>query len=555
MRYFACDAGALEVPRESAYEVLRRVADGRGDAPAIDYLGAKISYRELVARIDHAANAFAAIGVGEDDVVSLATANIPENAVALYALNKIGAIANMVDLTLIGGDLRGKIADAGSRVVVGTDLFLDGLLKAIEGSGVEHVIVTSPGDSLPALKRFAFKLKTGRAPLSGKCVKWRDFERRGSAAPCAPAAPYAPDRVACVLYTSGTTGKPKGAMLTNENLNGMAVEYANCGMVFSPGDRMFNENPPFISYCIVLGINLPLALGMCIVMMPSYEPDHFARRVFESKAQHILACPADWSNFKADASARTRDYSFLSTLASGGVAFNPAAKGEMNGLLAQLGCKNPIVEGYGMTEGSSAMCTNTPAYNVLGTVGIPLPLMNACIWDSEAGRELGYGEVGEICFSGPTVMKGYLGAPEATAGALRAHPDGRTWLHTGDLGLIRDDGGIEVVGRIKRLIVRYDGFKISPFEIERHICECDGVADCCVVSAPDAEHGFGSVPAAFIVPEPGRDAQAVVDAARTACARTLPTRNLPVRYEALDALPLTKVGKVDYRELERRAAE
>ena len=143
---------------------------------------------------------------------------------------------------------------------------------------------------------------------------------------------------------------------------------------------MFNENPPFISYCIVLGINLPLALGMCIVMFPSYEPDHFAERVFKAKPQHVLACPADWSNFFSDSKAKHREYSFMSTLASGGVAFNAQTKERLNNLLGSLGCKNPIVEGYGMTEGSSAMCTAVPSYNENETVGIPLPLTNACIW-------------------------------------------------------------------------------------------------------------------------------------------------------------------------------
>ncbi len=559
MKHYGEQCRSLTVPNASIYDEFSRVAFTHPDHIAIDYLGTQITYSELKERIDSTARAFSALGVRSGDRVSLVTANTPENVVALYALNKLGAVANMVDLTLKGSDLVDKINGASSKVVVATDVFLDSLRAVEREISAAHVIITTPVDSLPLWKRAAYRVKAGRPRLFDKCMLWSDFVKVGlrnakgaDALPriCDPAS-----QSACICYTSGTTGKSKGCVLTNGNLVAMVQEYANCGLEFAAGDRMFNENPPFISYCAVLGINLPLALGMCIVMFPTYEPDHFAERVYRAKPQHILACPADWSNFFVDGKAKARDYSFMSTLASGGVAFNAKTKAELNSLLASLGCRNPIVEGYGMTEGSSAMCTAVPAYNVAGTVGVPLPLMSACIWDGEAGKELGFGQVGEICFSGPTVMAGYLEDEAATREALRRHPDGELWLHTGDLGLIREDGGVEVVGRIKRLIIRYDGFKISPFDIETHIRKCDGVSDCCVVAMDDTEHGFGSVPAAFVVVEGGADAETVMASVRTACEEALPERNAPRAYFVVERLPLTKVGKVDYRKLEAMAAE
>lgn len=559
LKYYDEEALAnIEVPSSSIYEEFCRTTEKHPRNVAIEYLGTKITYSDLKRRIDVAANAFASFGIGADDRVPLITANTPENVIALYALNKIGAVAHMIDLTLKGSDLADKLNDAGSRIVVATDVFLNELEAVWQQVGIEHVVVTSPADSLPILKKIAYRVSRPRPKLFSGCISWSDFLRKGSDASFGAEVPHSSDasqRPACVMYTSGTTGKSKGVMLTNGNLVSMVQEYANCGLKFAVGERMFNENPPFISYCIVLGINLPLALGMCIVMFPSYEPDHFAERVFRAKAHHILACPADWSNFFVDENAQRRDYSFMSTLASGGVAFNSRKKEELNFLLASLGCENSIVEGYGMTEGSSAMCTAIPDYNRIGTVGIPLPLMNACVWDTENEQELGFGQIGEICFSGPTVMKGYLDDEDATREALRMHPDGETWLHTEDLGLIRDDGGIEVVGRIKRLTIRYDGFKISPFDIEAHIGDCAGVAECCVVAGDDLDHGFGSVPIGFVVPEGGANVEEVMDSVRLACELALPDRNLPAAYIPIDSLPLTKVGKVDYRELEQMASE
>lgn len=545
-----CD---IEVPDKTVYEVFADSATRYSDMLAIDYLGTKVTYEELKLRIDKAAWSFCALGVQPGDIVSLVTANTPENTIAFYALNKIGAIANMVDLTLKGSDLADKLVD--SNTVVVTDSFLNEFEAVLDSTKIKNVIVASPVESLPLTKRLLYRISAPHAKRFHGCMTWKNFEHLGGSRACEIPHRHGKDDVACIFYTSGTTGAPKGAMLSNECLTSMAVEYANCGLIFSSGDRMFNENPPFISYSMVLGINLPLALGMCIVMLPTYEPDRFARRVYDAKAQHVLACPADWSNFFVDEDVAGRDYSFLSTLASGGIAFNPDTKRELNELFRSLGCKASIVEGYGMTEGSSAMCTAVPAYNVAETVGIPLPLVDVCIWDVEANCELGFGETGEICFSGPTLMKGYRGNEGATADALRAHLDGKTWLHTGDLGRIREDGGIEVVGRIKRMIIRYDGFKISPYEIEGHIRSCGGVTDCCVVATDDLEHGFGSVPAAFLVLDDGTDAERAMDAVKLVCERSLSSRNMPKAFVLIGSLPLTKVGKVDYRKLEELAVD
>lgn len=559
LKYYDEDVlSTLKPSTGSIYGELSKTTSMYPNNIAIDYLGVEITYRELLERVDIAAGAFHSLGIREGSDVPLITANTPENVVAFYALNRLGAVARMVDLTLRGPDLADKIRESGSRIVVATDLFLDSLEAVQVELELEHVIVTSPVDSMPAFKKLAYRITKRRPRQFDGCMTWDSFMEKGMKGfanlfSCNVRNAF--DHSACIVYTSGTTGKSKGVILTNGNLTSMVQEYATCGLRFAVGDRMFNENPPFISYCIVLGINLSLALGMCIVMFPSYEPNRFAERVFEAKPQHVLACPADWVNFLSDSKVNDRDYSFMSTLASGGVAFNAQAKEELNRLLNSLGCANPIVEGYGMTEGSSAMCTAVPNYNETGTVGVPLPLTNACIWDLENGTELGYGRIGEICFSGPTVMKGYFGDDASANEALRLHSDGRVWLHTGDMGLIREDGGVEVVGRKKRMIIRYDGFKGSPFVIEAHINECGEVKDCCVVAADDACHGFGSVPVAFVVLEDGANAEAAVDSVRAVCEASLPERDVPVAFFPVERLPLTKMGKVDYRRLEQMASE
>ncbi len=555
MQYYSDEASNLTIIKKTIYENFCDVVKNYDDKYAIDYLGRKITYGELKFRIDVTANAFRRKGVKKGDIVSLLTANTPENVIAIYALNKIGAIANMVDLTLKGDDLKSRINDANSTFVVATDLFLDNLSEVIDETKVRDVVITSPFDSLPFIKRILSKLKRPKLVMKSNYILWDEFEQSGKELFEDITEPYEENRPAAVLYTSGTTGKSKGALLTNEVFTSLAQEYKNCGLEFAAGDRFFNEEPPFISYCVNLGLNLPLSLGMCIVMFPDYQPEHYAERVFNSKAQHVLGCPADYENFRVDKKAKYYNYSFVKTFASGGVGFEIEKKKEINKILFNLGYKKGIFEGYGMTEFGSAACTNLPQFDKYGTVGIPLPMTNVCIYDNESDMELQYGQEGEVCLCGGTLMNGYLGNEEATKGTVKIHSDGERWLHTGDIGTVYENGSVKISGRMKRLIIRYDGFDISPFEIEDVINQSAFVDECCVVNSPDRVHGAGSVPAAYIVLKDDENSSQALEDIKLICNLNIIKRNLPQKYVLIKELPLTKLRKIDYRKLEQAEQE
>jgi len=555
MQYYSRDASDLVILKKTIYENFCDVVKKYGDKYAIDYLGRKITYNELKERIDIVANAFRNKGIKKGDLVSLLTANIPENVIAIYALNKIGAVANMVDLTLKSDDLISRLNDTNSTIVIATDLFLDNLNNIIDKTNVKEVIITSPFDSLPFVKRQLSKLKRPKIVKKPNYILWNEFEQSGKESFQDITEGYEENRPAAVLYTSGTTGKSKGALLTNEVFTTLSQEYRNSGLEFSVGDRFFNEEPPFISYCVNLGLNLPLSLGMCIVMFPDYQPEHYAKRVYKSKAQHVLGCPADYENFKVDKNVKKYDYSFVKTFASGGVGFEIEKKKEINNILSTLGYTNGIFEGYGMTEFGSAACTNLPQFYQYGVVGIPLPMTNVCIYDNENERELQYAEEGEVCLCGGTLMKEYLNNEEATNGTIKIHSDGERWLHTGDIGMVYEDGGVKILGRIKRLIIRYDGFDISPFEIEDVITRSSFVDDCCVVNSPDRLHGAGSVPAAYVVLKEDSDIEEALENIKSICNLNIIKRNLPQKYVLVKELPLTKLRKVDFRTLEKMEQE
>ena len=269
------------------------------------------------------------------------------------------------------------------------------------------------------------------------------------------------------------------------------------------------------------------------------------------KINHVVAGPADWNNFR-DKKDTIKDLSYLKTLASGSDKMDTNHKCEVNKILMNHNCKYKVIEGYGQTEGGCANSTNLPQCYVDNSVGIPLPQMTFCIYDSETNKELKYNEEGEICICGPTLMKEYYNNKLATDETLRIHKDGKLWLHTGDLGKINEDGVIFVTGRLKRIIVRYDGIKISPFKIEKIIKSNENVDDCCVVGIFDDENERGSIPIANIVLKKEcltNSTQILLDIEKQ-CKLELGDRYLPKAYLITDKLPLTKVGKINYRELE-----
>ena len=550
----------LEIPDSSIYDYLRESCNGHLNDVAIDYLGTKISFNELIEGIDHVTESFKKLGVRQGDIVAVALPNIPQNVYAVYALSSIGAIPDLIDLRSKGKDFALFLNATHAKVAVVCDLFLDGVLEVLPETSLETLIVASPYDSLPSLLKVVMKAKRGRIPRtdSALILKWDAFAKGKFDEVLADPAigcdtSQLGDDAACVFHTSGTTGVPKGVVLPNRSFNAMVEQYRVCGLGFEKGDSFLNQVPPFLAYNTILALHLPLSLGMKVIMLPAYEPEKFASILQTHRPNHIVAGPQCWRNVLENKGVLT-DASFLKTLASGGDSMRVEEKRAVDKHLRELGCGFQIVEGYGMTEVGSAATTNLPQTNVYGSMGIPLPLTSVCIYDNEASSTKSAGEEGEVCISGPTVMMGYLANEAETNAVLKRHSDGMSWIHTGDLGYLDEGGRLYLSGRLKRMIISHEDMKIPPFPIEKSILEEPEVVDCCVVGAPDVEHGHGQVPYAFValtheLPE------AEINTLRRRLASKLSHGQCPVGFEAIESLPVTQNGKVDYRRLEQIASE
>lgn len=551
LKYYNENIFDVNIPNLSAYEFMLESNKNNLDKVALTYFGKKYSYRQLFNIINVVENSFRNMGVKQGDIVSIAIPNVPENVFIFYALNKIGAVANFIDLRLKNEALIDAINSVKSEILVGCDLFLKNVCDIIDDTNLKKVVVVSPSDSLlPFVKQlYSLSNKTFNT-MDNRFIKWNKFLKNNNNYDNIIENDKS-DIEACILHTSGTTGKSKGVVLSNYALNSMAMQYRYIGIDYNNKDKFMNQVPPFLAYNIILSTHMPLCMGLNIVMLPNYEPDKFAEHIMKYKINHVLAGPADWTNFLENEKIKNSDLSYLSTMGSGSDKINSETKNKIDDLLASRGVKYKILEGYGMTEVGSAACSSLRNINVLNSVGVPLPFMTIGIFDPNTNGELPYNTDGEICIKGPTMMNGYYNDKEATDETIKLHSDNTLWVHTGDIGHIDQNGVLYLSGRMKRIIVRHDGIKISPFEIERVVEKIPNVKACCTVAINDIIHGSGSVPCINVIPEDTNllNEEELKELILKYCKQELTDKYCIEKINVVPSFPLTPVGKVDYIKL------
>ena len=551
LKYYDEQAIITEDYDGNILDYLKEKNKNRLHSIAIEYFNSKMTYNEFFTRIDNVAKSFLEIGVKEGDVVTLSLPNTPENLIALYALNKIGAISNIIDLRLKGEKLVKAINSTNSKIIISCDLFVEELDEVINNTSIENVIISSPADSLNRIMKAGYKLKNKmKKPNNFEYLSWDNFYQKGLLSNKFSNYEAKPEDVVCILHTSGTTGDSKGVEFTNRNFNAMAEQLKECGFGVDEGHKFLNQVPPFLAFNVFVASHFPLSRGVKLRLLPDYQPDIFYKNINKFKPNHTIAGPADWNSFVENKKAHHRDYSYLMTMVSGSDKINEEKKKIADEIFKKGGSKSKITEGYGMTEVGAAAVTNLPQINIIGSVGIPLPSVNVCIYDNDNECELKNNQIGEICFSGPTVMKGYLNNIEATNDALRMHDDGKLWMHSGDLGYMDENGSIYLKGRLKRIIIRHDGIKVPPLDVEKVLNMNPLVKNCCVIGLDDQEHGFGSIPVAIVtLNNDGDNIEAIKEKILEGCKGQLGDKYIPKAIEVVDELPLTSVGKVDYRKL------
>jgi long-chain acyl-CoA synthetase len=451
------------------------------------------------------------------------------------------------------------IREVKATVILTLDVAYPKIQQAIVGTEVRRIIMISPAESLPPVKKRLYLiskgLKNGNYTYGNLCQTWQSFIKNGEHVKPA-IAPYTKDSCCVIVHTGGTTGVPKGVMLSNENLNALVKQSILTGINMRREHTWMDIMPPFIAYGIGMGICLPLVIGMETILIPSFDPKKFDELLLKYKPMHMVFVPSYWGTIIHSRKLRKKNLSYIIAPTVGGDRMDPELEKAANQFLLEHGCSYQVTKGYGMTEVCAGVTGTLDANNELGSVGVPFVKSTVAIFDPETGVELPYNQLGEVCISGPNVMLGYYQNESATNEIIRIHNDGKRWVHSGDIGYMNERGSLFIMDRIKRMIVRYDGFKVFPSMVEKAIAQHPSVEQCCVVGAVDREHSQGHLPAAFVVlNENNQDKVSVEYELENLCLRELPEYAQPVEWHFRDSLPLTPIGKIDYRALEEMAKE
>ena len=546
LKYYSEDAISSSLPECSIYEYLVQNNKDYPSDIAIIYLGRKITYRELFENIDKTAAAFIKAGVKEKDIVTVALPSIPEALYCVYALNKIGAVSNMIHPLAGKEETLNYFNEVESKIAVIFDGAYEFIANDISRTSVEKVIVTSPADSLSSALKIAYRLKVKKPTLDGKIFhEWKEFLKNGKKT-AVKAVKKDCHEMAIISHTGGTTGEPKGVMCSDYGLNALMYQIV-CNFQFDRKGCSLVVLPPFVNYSLVEATMAMLAIGYKVVLIPKYEAEKFAEYVRKYHPTVILSIPAYWN--VALEKHEIVDMSCFEHIYYGGEGMSEESENAINEYFKECGSKTPLCKGLGSTELMAAASQSFPECNPVGSVGIPLVRINCRVENPETGEEMHFGEEGELCFSGPTLMIGYYNNKEETDNIIKLHNDGERWIHTGDLGVIF------VTGRIKRIIMTKgrDGqvTKFFPDRIEKVLCTCSAVEVCCVVGIQDKERI--NYPKAFAVLKEKSEEDLIRTELLLLCKEELPEYMIPEEIEFVDDLPRTPRGKIDYRSLENKS--
>ena len=541
----------VAVPDATMYELVAATAQRFADTTALVYVGRRISYRTLLADIDRCAEALLASGVGPGDSVTLSMPNVPNAIVLFYALNRIGARAVMTHPLSSPDELKHYLNQTGSRWAVTMDMFYGRFRDILAETSVERLLICRFSDYLTNAKKLGFKVTKGRriAPVpkdDPRVLGWQQFFRAGES-PRAYQRQSDPAGTDVILFSGGTSALPKGIELSSANFNALAVAMTAI-TDFRPGNSVLAILPVFHGFGLGLCVHTPLTTGAFAILVPEFSARIYIDNLIRYAPSFIAGVPTLFQALLADEKFAKVSFASLRGAYSGGDSLTSALKQRFDEAIAAQGSRVELMEGYGLTECVTA-CTVSPAHHYReNSIGIPIPGMRVIVADP-SGTELPYGSDGEICVTGPTLMRGYLNDPEATAATLRRHDDGRVWLHTGDIGAMDADGYLYFKGRSKR-IIKVSGVSVYPAQVEQVLEAHPSVRRACVIGMPD-EYQMSSVKA-FVVAADGVAADdRLHDELVSHCKKHLMRWAVPRSIEFRDQLPTTLVGKIAYTQLEQ----
>ena len=519
---------------------------------AINYYGTKITYREFFQKIDDTEKKFRILGVRKLDIVTIISANIPEALISFYALNKIGAVANLLHPLLSENEIKNALNLYKTKYLLAMDITLEKIDNIINQTMVKKVIVLSPDTSMKKIKKIIYKIISFKDKyfVNSKSIymTWKKFMKlEGSYKEVSNIVRR--DDPSLILQSGGSTGTPKGIVLSNGNINAATISALRAYPDLDKNDVILGIMPIFHGFGLEVSINDAFSVGAEVVLIPTFKSNKFHELIKKYQPTVLVGVPTLFEALTTNSNMEGVSLSRLKYVISGGDTLNKSRVLNINNFLYEHGSRTNMIQGYGLTEAVAAVSVDLKGNSHPGTIGIPWPGIYIKIFEPNTEKPVPYNEDGEICVCGPTVMLGYYNNEAETNQALKFHRDGNIWLHTGDLGSMDENGFITYKQRLKRMIV-VSGFNVYPSRIEEVLMNHESVLTVSVIGIP---HPYKmEVPKAYIVLKKGyHKSDKLINELQELCKKNLDHYSVPKEFEFRSSLPKTIVGKIDFNKLQK----
>ena len=546
----------------SMFEAVEKIAEKYPNNIAFDFMGRSTTYKALVREVEDCAKALRTIGVREGDKVTIAMPNCPQAIQMFYAVNLIGGICNMIHPLSAEKEIEFYLNESESVTAITLDQFYNKFENIRQNTKVVNIVIASIKDELSKPVKAGYMLTEGRKikkiPEDAPVIRWKEFLHMGKHCFYNYKVKRTGKDPAVILYSGGTTGTTKGILLSNRNFNALGQQVIAANPMFRVGDKMLAAMPLFHGFGLGVCIHTMLSQGGRCILIPRFTAQTYAKQITKYHCNFIAGVPTLYEALLRLPSMYNADLSSLKGVFSGGDSLSIELKKKFDKFLYDHNAKIQIREGFGLTECVTASCLTPPHMAKEGSIGLPFPDTYYKIVEPGTDKELPYGEEGEILIAGPTVMMEYVKHPEETAQTLRKHDDGLTWMYTGDLGMMDDEGFIYFKGRAKRMIIT-SGYNVYPGQLENILDANEFVHMSCIIGVPDP-YKMQKVKA-FVMLKPGvPESPETKEAILAYCRKHIAKYAMPYDIEFRRELPKTLVGKVAYRVLEeeeaaKRAAE
>lgn len=541
----------LKYPETTLSETVLGTAAENPDFPALSFMGRKISFSQLALDIDEAARAFYNIGVRPGNRVMICMPNAPQAVTSLYALNRIGAVATMVHPLSAVGEIVSFLNEADCDIALTLDQFYAKFVDVMEERPLKKLIVTRISEALPCIKAVAFKFlserKYPKVSTEGNVIMWKDFLKGAACVDGEYVAKKSAHTEAVVLFSGGTTGVTKGIMLSDYNFNACALQTeAMCNETVRHA-KMLAAMPIFHGFGLGVCIHTMMVCGGTSILVPRFNVKSYAKLIKDNRPNFIAGVPTLFEGITRNEYLKGVDLSCLRGVFSGGDSLTVELKKKFDAFLKEHGATIRVREGYGATECVTACCLTPYNKEKEGSIGLPYPDTFFKICAVGTNDEVPFGEEGEICLTGPSVMLGYIHHEDENAQTLRTHADGHVWLHTGDLGVMDEEGFVYFRQRIKRMIIT-SGYNVYPSQIENILERHEAVRRACVIGVPDP-YKMQKVKAFVVLADGFKDSPELRESIMAYCRSQIAKYALPYVIEVRDSLPTTLVGKVAYTQL------